>query len=215
MSKPLVILGAGGHAAVLVDILRQQERMILAVQAPEMAPSRRVFSGLAHWPDEQPLLALAPDEVELVNGIGSLPGMSLRYQIYARYRALGFAFAQVIAAEAVVSRYAQLGDGVQILQRALVQSGASIGANSIINSGAIIEHDCQLGVDNHIAPGAVLSGGVHTGARVHVGTGAAVIQGRMIGDEAVVAAGASLNRDLAAAHIAYAARSHICTIKKQ
>lgn len=215
MSKPLVILGAGGHAAVLVDMLRQQERTILAVQAPVMAPNRRVFSGLSHWPDEQPLLGLAPDAVELVNGIGSLPGMSLRYQIYAHYRALGFAFAQVVAAEAVVSRYAQLADGVQILPRAVVQSGAYIGANSIINTGAIIEHDCQLGVDNHISPGAVLSGGVHTGSRVHVGTGAAVIQGRMIGDEAIVAAGATLNRDLAEAHIAYAARSHICTIKKQ
>lgn len=215
MSKPLVILGAGGHAAVLVDILREQERTILAVQAPEMSPNRRVFSGLPHWADEQPLLELAPDVVELINGIGSLPGMALRYQIYAHYRALGFAFSRVIAAEAVVSRYAQLGDGVQILPRAVVQSGACIGANSIINTGAIIEHDCQLGIDNHIAPGAVLSGGVHTGSRVHVGTGAAVIQGRVIGDEAVVAAGASLNRDLAEAHIAYAARSHICLIRKQ
>ena len=215
MSKPLVILGAGGHAAVLVDILRQQERTILAVQAPELVPNRRVFSSLSHWTNEQPLLDLVPDEVELVNGIGSLPGMSLRYQIYARYRALGFVFAQVIAGEAVVSRYAQLGDGVQILHRAVVQAGVCIGANSIINSGAIIEHDCQLGVDNHIAPGAVLSGGVCTGSRVHVGTGAAVIQGRMIGEEAVVAAGATLNQDLAAGHIVYAARSHICRIKKQ
>ena len=213
VNKPVIVLGAGGHASVLVDMLRSQGIVPLALVAPTASAPRAVFADISLWHDEAKILAYRPHEVELVNGIGSLPGNSLRTELFARYQGLGYRFARVISPQATVSAYAELGEGVQVMAGAIIQAGVRIGANSIINSGAVVEHDCHLAGDNHVAPGAVLSGGVVTGERVHIGTRAAVIQGISIGADAVVGAGATLTRALGVKQIAYVARSSVMPIK--
>ncbi|WP_371315774.1 acetyltransferase [Aeromonas sp. sif2433] len=214
VNKPLIVLGAGGHASVLVDILRSQGRSPMALVAPAAGVARAALTDIPLWHDEERILTHTPDEVELVNGIGSLPGSSLRSDLFARYRALGYRFAQVVSGRAIVSDHAVLAEGAQIMAGAILQAGTRIGPNSIINTGAIVDHDCQIGGDNHIAPGAVLSGGVVTGEGVHIGTGAAVIQGISIGAHAVVGAGATLTRPLGAKQIAYVARGSVMPIKQ-
>lgn len=213
MNKPVIVLGAGGHAAVLVDMLRSQGVVPLALVAPAASALRAVLTDIPLWHDEGKILAHHPDEVELINGIGSLPGNTLRAEIFARYRALGYRFAGLVSAKAMVSDYAVLEEGVQVMAGAIIQAGARIGANSIINSGAIVDHDCHLGGDNHVAPGAALSGAVMTGERVHIGTGAVVIQGISIGADAVVGAGGTLTHPLGEKQIAYVARGSVMPIK--
>lgn len=214
VNKPLIVLGAGGHASVLVDILRSQGRTPMAMVAPTHSIERAVLADIECWPDEGQVLALSPDDVELVNGVGSLPGNRLRSELFARYQALGYRFARVISPRAIISAYAVLEEGVQVMGGAIIQAGAHIGQNSIVNTGAIIDHDCVIGADNHIASGAVLSGGVLTGISVHIGTGAAVVQGVSIGECGVVGAGATLTRTLKAAQIAYVARGEVKPIKQ-
>jgi len=214
VNKPVIVLGAGGHASVLVDILRSQGRSPMALVAPAMGVARAALAEIPLWHDEERILAHTPDEVELVNGIGSLPGTSLRADLFARYRALGYHFARVVSTNAVVSDYAVLEEGAQVMAGAILQAGTRIGPNSIINTGAIVDHDCHIGSDNHVAPGAVLSGGVVTGDGVHIGTGAAVIQGISIGAHAVVGAGATLTRPLGSKQIAYVARGSVMLIKQ-
>ncbi|EPC3541697.1 NeuD/PglB/VioB family sugar acetyltransferase [Aeromonas hydrophila] len=214
MNKPLLVLGAGGHASVLVEILRRQGRTPMAMIAPHLEAGCTALANIPCWHDEDKILSLSPDEVELVNGIGSLPGHRLRAELFARYQALGYHFARVVSPQAIVSDYVQLTEGVQVMAGAIIQTGARVGPNTIINTGAIVDHDCQIGADNHIAPGAVLSGGVMTGARVHVGTGAAIIQGIIIGNDTVVGAGATVTRSLDAARIAFAARGSVGQVKQ-
>ncbi len=198
---------------MLVDMLRSQGVVPLALVAPTADAPRAALAGIPLWHDEE-ILTHLPDEVELVNGIGSLPGNPLRAELFARYRALGYRFASVVSTKAMVSDYAVLEEGVQVMAGAIIQTGTQIGANSIINTGAIVDHDCHLGGDNHVAPGAVLSGGVVTGERVHIGTGAVVIQGISIGSDAVIGAGATLTRPLGEKQIAYVALGSVVSIKQ-
>lgn len=214
MNKPLIVLGAGGHASVLVDILRSQGRIPVALVTPSLGAGRIVLADIPCWNDESKVLSFSPNEVELVNGIGSLPGHVLRAEKFFHYQALGYRFAQVVSPHAMVSNYAELAEGVQVMAGAVIHAGSRIGPNTIINTDAIVDHDCQIGADNHIATGSVLSGGVFTGNRVHVGTGASVIQGIDIGDDAVVGAGANVTRSLGTAQIAYVAKSIVMPIKK-
>lgn len=209
MNKPIIVLGAGGHAAVLVDMLRSQGVVPLALVAPTAGAPRAVLADIPLWHDEAKILAYRPNEVELINGIGSLPGSPLRAELFARYRALGYHFARVVSTQAMVSDYVVLEEGVQVMAGAIIQAGTRIGANSIINTGAIVDHDGHLGSDNHVAPGAVLSGGVVTGERVHIGTGATVIQNIKIGSHTVVGAGATVVKDLANNQVLYVAKSFL------
>lgn len=196
MSKQLIVLGTGGHASVLIDILRQQHREILGVVSPDLIVRSKVFDGIEHFKSDEDVLKFDNRSVKLVNGIGSLPDSNLRSKVFSKFKALGYEFETVIAPSAIISDYATLDEGVQIFTSAIVQTNAFVGANSIINTGAIVEHDCVIGVNNHIAPGVTLSGQVITAANVHVGTGASIIQNVSVGVNSVVAAGSVLTKCL-------------------
>lgn len=197
--RPLVILGAGGHAAVLAEILLEQNRPLIAVVAPDSIPANSPLAGLKRIAsDEQLLSTYSSEEVELVNGLGSIPGNNLRWKLFELFSEKGYRFTSVISAKANLSNYLDLAEGVQIMMGAQIQTNASIGKNSIINTGAIVEHDCEIGAHNHIAPGVTLSGGVTTANQVHIGTGASVIQNIQIGEQAVIGAGTTIVRDVPA-----------------
>ena len=174
--KPIVIIGGGGHASVLVDILLAQGRQILAVVSPDDISMRRVFSGLQQLKQDGDVLQFSSDEVLLVNGIGMLPKSSLMQKLNQYYLSHGYRFETVIADSAQISKFAVVEPGVQVFSGTIVQAGAFIGAHSVINSGAIIEHDCHIGRYNHIAPRATLCGQVITQENVYVGAGSTVIQ---------------------------------------
>ena len=206
MSKPLLILGAGGHASVLVDILLQQNRDILGVVSPQVVSESKVFDRIEIFHNDDDVLQFDKSLIKLVNGIGSMPNTQLRSIIYNKFKVLGYEFETVIADNSIISKYANLDEGVQVFSGAIIQTDATIGANSIINSGAIIEHGCIIGSNNHIAPGATLSGHVHTKEFVHVGTGASVIQEINVAKNVVIGAGAIITSDIEQNTICYPAK---------
>lgn len=210
MTKPLVMLGAGGHAAVLAELLLAEGRQLIAIVSPDPVQANSPLASIQRLISDESLLGTySPEQVELVNGIGSLPGKELRWQLFEFFSKQGYRFACVISPHAILSKYLQLAEGVQIMSGAIIQTNTSLGINSIINTGAIIEHDCILGAHNHIAPGATLSGGVVTGSRVHIGTGASVIQAINIGQQAVIGAGTTIVRDVPAQQTIIPAPSRI------
>ncbi len=205
--KPVVLIGGGGHASVLADILLRQKREILAVISPDDLTDRAVFSGLTQLLADQDIRRFSPDEIELVNGIGMLPHSGLREKLNLYYLELGYCFATVVADSAEVSPFATLEDGAQVLSQALIQAGAIVGEHSIINSRALVEHDCRIGAYSHVAPGAVLCGQVSTGVQAFVGAGAVVLPNCTLGSQSIVGAGAVLTADLADKAILYPAKS--------
>lgn len=200
------MLGGGGHASVLVELLLSQGREILAIVSPDDISERHIFDGVRHLKNDNDVLQFNPELVLLVNGIGPMPGSLLRNQLSDNFSKLGYQFESVISPNAIVSPSAILSAGVQIFHAAVIQVGVSIGENTIINTGAIIEHDCQIGKDNHIAPRATLCGQVLTEKNVYVGAAATIIQNIKIEQGSVVGAGTTITHDLAYEHIAYACR---------
>ncbi len=203
---PIVIIGGGGHASVLADILICQGREILAVISPEDISQRPVFRGITHLKSDKDVLAFSKDKVLLVNGIGMMPRSGFKRKINEYFLSLGYRFETVIADSAYVSPFSKIETGTQVLPMAIIQTGVTIGSHSIINAGVLIEHDCNIGSYNHISPKATLCGQVETKDNVYVGAGSIVIQGLSIGNGAIVGAGASLTKSLEANTIAYPAR---------
>jgi len=196
MSAGVIIIGAGGHAQVLLDALQLSSCKILGFVDPAYAKGASGPRGLPMLGGDEVLDGFSVSEVQLVNGIGSIGPTTSRGSVWRRGKAAGFTFAQVVHPSAVISPGATLGEGVQIMAGCIVQTGAEIGANSIINTRASVDHDCKIGETVHIAPGVTLSGNVRIGDRAHIGTGAVVIQGISIGADSLVAAGAVVYRDL-------------------
>ncbi|EGR5587385.1 acetyltransferase [Vibrio cholerae] len=196
--KPLVLIGGGGHASVLADILLGQGRDIVAVISPDALSSRAVFAGLEHLTQDEEVKRFSPESVHLVNGIGMLPRSMLRQRVNQQFLELGYQFETVIASDAHVSRFATIHSGAQILSGARVQTGAVIGEHTIVNSGALVEHDCQIGAYNHIAPRATLCGGISSEELVFIGAGAVICHGVSLGRKCIVGAGVTIRSDVLA-----------------
>jgi sugar O-acyltransferase (sialic acid O-acetyltransferase NeuD family) len=207
--KPLILIGGGGHASVLADILIGQGREILAVISPDDISSRAVFSGIPHFGQDEEVARFPPESVLLVNGIGMMPRSTFRKRINQKFLALGYSFETVIASDAKVSDFAKINSGVQILSGARVQTGSVVAEHTIINSGALIEHDCQIGAYNHIAPNATLCGEVRTAEDVYIGANSTLIQGVVLESQSIVGAGAILTKQLQKGCTCYPARASI------
>lgn len=210
--KPLIIIGGGGHASVLVDLLRSQGREILGVVSPDDISNRSAFEGLRHYRNDEDVLNYSRDEILLVNGIGALPRSDFRKKLSQYYSRHGFMFESVISQFAHVSDFAQVESGGQVLTGAIVQAGARIGSHTIINTGAIVEHDCEIGDFNHVAPGAVLCGHVSTGNNVYIGGGVNIVPNVKIKHNSVIGAGALIIKDITESQLVIDSK---CQIRKR
>lgn len=203
------MVGGGGHASVLVDILLNQGRNIVAIVCPEALSQRAVFNGIRHLNRDEDVLEFDPNEVLLINGIGPSPRGQLRAVLKEKFSNLGYFFEGVVSKYAIISEYAELARDVQVLNGAIVQAGAVIGESSVINTGAIIEHDCLVGKHNHVAPGAILCGQVQTANNVYIGASATIIQSINLEQGCVISAGATVVRDVPMEQAVYGFRSVI------
>lgn len=195
-NKPIIIIGGGGHASVLAEVLLEQNRNILGFVAPSICQKRQVFNGLRHFKCDKEINDFNPEDVKLVNGIGLISKSKLRQQLASSYRSKGFKFETVIDDTARVSKFVKLFEGIQILANATIQTGSSIGRDSIINSAAIVEHDAVIGNSVHIAPGATIAGGVSIGEDSFIGAQAVVKESISIGESVVVGAGITVLENL-------------------
>jgi sugar O-acyltransferase (sialic acid O-acetyltransferase NeuD family) len=184
---PIIVLGGGGHARVLIDVLLLQRRDLLGYTDVVKAGKRNV--DLPHLGDDSAVLENDPENLTLVNGLGSIGPSTSRKKLYEHFLERGYRFETVVHPSATIASDVRLGEGVQIMAGAVVQTGTHLGANSIVNTGALVDHDCEIGAHVHIAPGVVLSGNVRIGEGAHVGTGAILIQGVTVGTQSIIGAG--------------------------
>lgn len=214
MNNSVVVLGAGGHARVIVGLLREQGYSVEALIAPKLAECPEL-AGFRHYVNDSDIELFSPHTINVVNAVGSLPRQfNLRKKLFIEVRERDYNFETLVDSSAIVSQFASLKMGVQILPGAIL-NGCTIGENTIINSGAIVEHDVNIGSHCHIAPGAIICGDVQIGNDVHIGAGATLIQGVKVGHGAIVGAGAILTQDLDANDTLYPARSVAQSVLKE
>ena len=192
-----VLVGAGGHARVVLDAARAGGSEVIAVVDARAELVGSSFEGLEVVGDESKIVALRERGVDAVLlGVGSVAVGDTRRALYARISALGLALPIVRHPSSVVSPTATLGPACVVFANATINPGARIGLNVIVNTAAIVDHDVRVGDHAHVSPGAHLAGGVTIGEGSHVGIGSTVLQGVRIGAGVVVGAGAVVLRDV-------------------
>jgi sugar O-acyltransferase (sialic acid O-acetyltransferase NeuD family) len=196
-----IILGGGGHARVLIDLMREADlgepHGILDADAARWG---QTLDGIPILGGDDLLPQLRDAGVSsFVVGLGSTRDTGPRRRLFSLALDHGLEPLTLRHPAAICSTSATLGPGCQLLPGSIVNAGASLGANVIVNSGAIVEHDCVLGDHVHVASGASLAGNVVVGTGAHIGIGAVVRQRIAIGEGAVIGAGAVVVRDVPAA----------------
>ncbi|MBV9782976.1 MAG: acetyltransferase [Acidisphaera sp.] len=186
LADPVLVIGGGGHAKVVIDLLRAGGWYVHGVLDP--APGGGKVLGVEVLGGDE--LAPAIYRQGVRNAFVALGNNGLRLRIGRRMQSAGFKLVTVVHPSAIVSTYATLGEGTAVMPLAVVNAAARVGDLAIVNTGAIVEHDCSVGDGAHLAPRSVMGGNVVFGNCAQLGIGAAVRPGICVGDNATIGAGA-------------------------
>ena len=188
----LIVFGAGGHAAVVVDIAQliyPNRQLYLFDEAKGCAPVLG-YDVTTGYPDPE---VFPPDEYSVVVGIGSI---SARKKVSDKLRDLGYQLETLVHPHASIGAMVELGKGTVVCAQAVVNPRATLSDGCIINTGAMIEHDCTVGAFCHVGPGAVVAGVAKLGDQTWICANATVKETCNIGANVVVGAGSFVNSDL-------------------
>ena len=198
MKKQVIGLGAGGHARVMIEVIRLiGDYQLAGLLDPKEELWNTKVSGVLVLSDDSLLPELHSRGIQYAFiGLGSIGDTRPRRLLYEKVSRHGFQIINIIHPKAVISSSVKVGEGATILAGALVNTDVILGNNVIVNTGAIVEHDCVIDDHVHIATGACLASGVSVNEGSHIGLGASIRQGARIGRNAIVGAGAVVIEDV-------------------
>ena len=192
MNSTIVVVGAGGHAKVCIELLRAMGQTVAWCVGGEDSPDTCL--GVPVCKGDHHLEALRAEGY--ARAFVALGANRLRQRLCDRLLELGYELVNAISPAACVSPTARLGRGVAIMAGAVVNADTSVGDASIINTGATVDHDGVIGTAVHIAPQCALAGTVRVGDTAFLGIGTKVIPGCTIGEGAITGAGSVVVSDI-------------------
>ncbi|MBN1428894.1 MAG: hypothetical protein JXB07_10960 [Anaerolineae bacterium] len=198
---PVVILGAGGYATVVHEILnaRLDVRLIGCTDKALGISERSVGEGitLRILGDDDILPQLADQHPGLHAVFALGPDlMDVRMRLIRRLDLEKIPSMTAIHRSAVISPLAKVGEGTVVRGGAIISAGSQIGRYSLINLGASIDHDAHLGANVYVGQGAQISSYVQIGDHVVIEMGASINSRVTIGAGARVTGGAFVNTDV-------------------
>jgi sugar O-acyltransferase (sialic acid O-acetyltransferase NeuD family) len=199
---PVIILGAGGHALVIWEIVEALGSFSVVGFTDRFAPPGTIrHRGNRQAPvlgdDDALSEALNADaELRVVTGIGAEPS-PVRRAVVERAESCGeHRILTAVHPSAIVSASAVLGRGTVVMPGAVINPNCRIGNHCVVNTGAVVDHECEIGDNVFIQPGAHLAGRVVVEEDAIVGIGANIRDKVRIGRRAFVGGGAFVARDV-------------------
>ena len=197
MGEGIVVIGAGGHAHVVIDALLNE------------AHGMRVPTVLGVFDDDPALhgerigghAVLGPIEAahshDCDGMILAIGDNQTRASLFSTLKEAGVPLVNAIHPSAVVASGVRLGDGVVICAGVVVNPASVVGDDVILNTGCSVDHHNRIADHAHVAPGSRLGGSCSIGERTLVGIGSTLLPGVSVGSDAIVGAGAVVIRDVA------------------
>jgi sugar O-acyltransferase (sialic acid O-acetyltransferase NeuD family) len=177
----MYLYGAGGHAKVIVDILKANNEPIEAFFDDNVLLGQFLGYPVLHSLKVQNPLIITIGNNQIRNKIAE---------------SLSVEYGTAIHPSSIISDSVMMNFGSVVMQGVIIQSSVNIGKHCIINAGALVSHDCIIDDYVHISPHATLCGNVTVGEGTWIGAGTTIIPGIKIGKWSVVGAGSVVTRDI-------------------
>ncbi|MBE6679625.1 MAG: acetyltransferase [Ruminococcaceae bacterium] len=182
----VVIIGAGGHAKVIADIVvKCGDRLLGFLDDSKTGAIIGEYSVIGKICDTDKF-----SNAEFIIAIGS---NEVRKRIAGE---LDVKWYTAVHPNACLGMDVNIGEGTCVMANTVINSNANVGSHAIINTGAIIEHDCLISDFVHVSPNATLCGTVNVGVCTHIGASATVKNNVRICGDVTVGAGAVVVKDI-------------------
>lgn len=192
----IILLGGGGHAKVVVSILRKLGQFSILGYTDVKNNGALLEVPYLGTDAELAKCAAKHKKLNAVLAVGQVGLGKARCSLWEKLQTLTLFFPPIISPNATVNEGVSIGEGTVAMDGAVINSCARIGRGAIVNTNSVVEHDVVLDDWVHVAPGATICGGVTVGRFSMIGAGATIIEGRQIAADCVVGAGATVIEDL-------------------
>ncbi|MFN8531787.1 MAG: acetyltransferase [Anaerolineae bacterium] len=203
MLKSLVILGAGGFAREVLDVVDAINAVSPTWEMLGFIVDHRYGTpgDLVH---DKPILGdfswlEQHQEVQLLCAVGA---PEIRYRMIRRLAYHQWQFASLVHPSVIRTRWMSIGQGVVITAGCVISNNVVIADHVHINPSSTIGHDVHLESFVSVAPGVRVSGNVSLREGAYIGTGANIIEKKTIGAWSIVGAGGPISTEMRQAYLA-------------
>ena len=191
MSEKIFVIGAGGHAEVVIDAILSSGLQVSGIyDDDESLMGQHIF--------EIPVLGKIEKAKEYEDGkfVVAIGDNETRMKAVNNLSFPDTKFLTVIHPSAVIGKNVQIGHGSMILGDVVINNGSVIGKHCIINTSSSVDHHNKISDFVHIAPGTHTGGNVEIDEGTFLGIGNSVIPGIKIGKWSVIGAGTVVIEDV-------------------
>lgn len=195
----VIIIGAGGHSAELVDYINYSNKT-RDINNPILIKGLLDdnFQNYLNYNFEAPFLGdisshIIDENCYYLMGIANL---TYRKKFVELFSAQGANFIGYVHPSASMSSTAKIGHGVVIAPNANLGPNSLIGDFSLINSRVSLGHDTKIGKFNFLSPNVCFSGFTEVGDDNLFGINSATIPGIKIGSRNKIMAGMTLDKNV-------------------
>lgn len=192
MHKKVVIIGAGGHAKVIADIIEKSGDTVYGFLDDNKATGEKVLEEYKILGKIDDCIYLQEKDKQLYFVI-AIGNNYIRKSIYEKYK---LNYYTAIHPTAVIGMQVNIEEGTVVMANACINSNTKIGKNCIINTGVIVEHDNIIEDYVHISPNATLCGTVKVGTFTHIGAGAVIKNNIEITNDCIIGVGAVVVKNI-------------------
>lgn len=185
----IAVIGAGGHAKVVISSLRAlgHTNIVCFDDAPDLHGTM-MFGVPVRSMEEV-------GDVGCAGAVIAIGNDAVRRELSSR---LLLPWMSVVHPSAIIDPSVKIGAGTVVFAGCVLQPEVVIGDHVIVNTATSVDHDGVVGDFAQLCPGVRLAGNVTVGEEAFLGTGAVVAPGVTLGARSVLGAGGVLLTDLAA-----------------
>ena len=176
MNKKIIIIGSGGHARAVLDVILDSKKFKFAGFIDEDLKKKNVIGN------DQDLNKIFKKIRYAVIGVGQIKDPILRKKLYNKLKKIGYKLPVIRASTSYVSKSAIIKEGTVIMHGCIINFNAKVGNNVIINTKALIEHDVSIGDNCHISTNSTINGACVIGDNTFIGSNTVVVNNVKIGE---------------------------------
>lgn len=160
--KRLVLLGAGGLARTLVDLVTQTKEYSEIIFLDDNPATQNVKGTCADY------LKFKDENTFMFPALGN---NEIRLKWFDILTNEGIKIPSFIHPSAYISPTTKLGIGTVVLPKAVISTNCRLERGCIMNCAAVLDHDCVLEEGIHLSVGAIVKAGNHLPAKMKVEAG--------------------------------------------
>jgi sugar O-acyltransferase (sialic acid O-acetyltransferase NeuD family) len=191
MKKKIIIIGAGGHAKSIIDVIEKTKKFKILFLIDKYEGNINSYKVLR---SNKNILHYKKYTKNIVIGIGQIKEYKIRKKIFDKFKKNGYNFPIIKSPMAYISRQAIISEGTIVMHQALINANAKIGKNCIINTKALIEHDVEVGDNCHVSTNVILNGSCKINKNTFIGSGSIIFNNVNVSSGKVIPAGSIIKR---------------------